>query len=193
VPCGRKEQRLLAGADPQRTTDPAREEQLIALLVQPGRGHRAVELLERPSRPAARTLDEREDHLGVDGHLRLVPLDVVEDDQLLVVDDDPVVDPDDGAVADRVVVGVDPGVALRVVANVDERLGRLRRQRDLVEQLTGAAALLADGHHPAGAAVGVPDRVRASLGDPRQESLGHQRPVEAASWTEAESGDTTHS
>jgi len=53
--------------------------------------------------------------------------------QRVVVEDDPVVDADDRAVADRVVVGLDPRVALRVVADVDERLGRAGGQEDLLE------------------------------------------------------------
>ena len=193
LPRRREEQHVLAGADPQGAPNAAGDDQLVALLVEPRSRHRAVELLERAARPAAGAFGEREDHLGVDRHLRLVPPDVVEDDQLLVVDDDPVVDPDDGAVAHRVVVRLDPRMALRVVADVNEGLGRLGRKRYLVEQLAGPAALLPDGDDPARAAVGVPDRVRASLRDPRQESLRRQRPVEAASGTEAESGDTTHS
>ena len=69
-------------------------------------------------------LGEREDRLGVDGHLRLGALEAVAREDLLVVDDDPVVDPDDRAVPDRVVVRLDRGMALRVVAHVDEHLGR---------------------------------------------------------------------
>ena len=44
-------------------------------------------------------------------------------EELLVVRNDPVVDPDDAPVPDRVVVGCDGRVALRVVAHVNERLG----------------------------------------------------------------------
>ena len=44
---------------------------------------------------ALRVLREREDRLRVDGHLRLGPLERVAGEDLLVVQDDPVVDPDD--------------------------------------------------------------------------------------------------
>ena len=74
---------------------------------------------------AVGVLREGEDRLGVDGHLRLGPLEAVAREDLLVVQDDPVVDPDDAAVPDRVVVRLDPGMALRVVPHVHERLRRL--------------------------------------------------------------------
>ena len=51
-------------------------------------------------------------------------------EDLLVVDDDPVVDADDRAVPDRVVVGEIGRVALRVVAHVHEDLGRVGGQLD---------------------------------------------------------------
>jgi hypothetical protein len=54
--------------------------------------------------------------------------------QLIVVQDDPVVDAHDGAVTDRVVVGLDPGVTLRVITNVDQRLGCTGVEDDLLEQ-----------------------------------------------------------
>ena len=44
------------------------------------------------SRAEAELVDEREDRLGVDGHLRLLPLEAVAGEDLLVVQDDPVVD-----------------------------------------------------------------------------------------------------
>ena len=48
-------------------------------------------------------------------------------EQRVVVDDDPVVDPDDRPVADGMVVGRDRRVALRVVADVDQQLVRVGR------------------------------------------------------------------
>ena len=124
------------------------------------------------------SLGEREDRLGVDRHLRLGALEAVPFDQLVVVDDDPVVHADDGAVADRMVVGLDPGVALRVVAHVDQGLARAGREDDLLEQSAGAGALLVDRRLARAAPVGVPDGVGAALGDPGEQGLGRERPVD---------------
>ena len=52
---------------------------------------------------------------------------------------------DDRAVTDRVVVGGDLRVALRVVADVEEHLARIGRDRDPVEDGARAGALLVDG------------------------------------------------
>ena len=67
-------------------------------------------------------------------------LDAVRGEQRVVVLDDAVVDADDGAVADRVVVRLDLGVALRVVADVDQRLDAVAGTRDLVEERARAGA-----------------------------------------------------
>ena len=83
-----------------------------------------MQLLERLARDAV-LVHEREDRLRVDGHLRLLALETVPGEDLLVVEDDPVVDADHGAVPDGVVVGGDSRMALRVVAHVDESLRRL--------------------------------------------------------------------
>ena len=70
-------------------------------------------------------LHQGEDRLGVDRHLGFRTLDRVPHEDLVVVHDDPVVDPDDRAVADRVIVRENGGVALGVVADVHEGLGRV--------------------------------------------------------------------
>ena len=70
-------------------------------------GHRAAQLLQRLG-ARARRVDEGEDRLGVDGHLGLLPLEAVAGEDLLVVEDDPVVHALDRAVADGVVVRGDP-------------------------------------------------------------------------------------
>ena len=59
---------------------------------------------------------------------------VVPLEELVVVEDDPVVDPDDRAVPDRMVVGSDRRVALRVVAHVHEQLVGAVRHRDALEE-----------------------------------------------------------
>ena len=89
------------------------------MLVEPGGRHRAVQLLEG-LRATLRVLGQGEDRLGVDRHLWMGALEAVVGEDLLVVDDDPVVDPDDGAVPDRVVVRLDRGMALGVVTYVHE-------------------------------------------------------------------------
>ena len=67
-----------------------------------------------------RVLGEGEDRLGVDRHLGMGALEAVVGEDLLVVDDDAVVDPDHGAVPDLVVVRLDRGMALGVVTYVHE-------------------------------------------------------------------------
>ena len=111
-----------------RPTARARKRTEAFALVEPGGRHRAVQLLERLG-AALGVLGEGEDRLGVDGHLRMRALEAVAGEDLLVVDDDPVVDPDDRAVPDRVVVRLDRRMALRVVANVHEHLRGRRRAR----------------------------------------------------------------
>jgi hypothetical protein len=54
-------------------------------------------------------------------------------EQLVVVEDDSVVNTDDGAVANRMIVRGDRRMPLGVVADVDENLGRAPRDPDLVE------------------------------------------------------------
>ena len=114
-------------------------------------------------------------------------------EQLVVVQDDPVVDPDDRPVPNRVVVGRDRRVALRVVADVDEQLGRRLRHRDPLEQLAGGRALLRDdGIGVLGAAVGVADGVGAALGDACEQGLSRERPVDGAARGKAVAGNPAH-
>jgi hypothetical protein len=61
-----------------------------------------------------------------------VSLEAVAGEDLVVVDDDPVVDALDGAVTNGVVVRLDPRMALRVVAHMQECLVRFLRNRKLV-------------------------------------------------------------
>jgi hypothetical protein len=100
------------------------------------------------------------------------------------------VDPDDAAVADRVVVGGEGGVALRVVADMDEELGRARRHPDEVEKLARSGALLVDRDGKAVAPERVSRGVGAATGDCCQERLSRERLIDAAGGTQAISGNT---
>ena len=171
----RGEEKLVAALpDPERATEAVREvERLRVALVEPRGGHGAVQLLERRG-PAGRLFREGEDRLGVDGHARLGPLEAVSGEDLLVVQDDPVVDADNLAVPDRMVVGREARVALRVVADVHDRLASLAGDGQPVEEGAGAATLLVHGHGEAGPAVGVADRIRSTFRDRGQERLSHE-------------------
>jgi len=83
-------------------------------------------------------------------------------------------------------------VTLRVVAYVDEHLTGVGRNAHGAEQLAGAGALLGDLEVEAGAAIRVPDSVRATLGDCRQESLRGESAIDAALAIQAISGDSAH-
>ena len=72
-------------------------------------------------------------------------------------------------------------MALRVVANVDEELVRVRRHRDAVEQAARGRPLLRDHRILVLATpIGVPDCVGAAIGDSGEQRLRSQRPVDAA-------------
>ena len=89
-------------------------------------------------------LHECEDRLRVDRHLRLRALDPVAAQESIVVLDHAVVNADNSTVSDRMVVRLDLGVPLGVVANVDERLARLRRDVELVQEGARSTAELRD-------------------------------------------------
>ena len=102
-------------------------------------------------------------------------------------------DPDDRPVAHRVVVGRDRRMALRVVADVDEQLGGALGHVDAVEEEARGRALLR--HDRVGvveAPVGVPDGVGSALGDPGQQRLRGERPIDVAAGREAVAGDSAH-
>jgi hypothetical protein len=90
------------------------------------------------------------------------------------------------------VVGLDPRMALRVVAHVDKRLGCVRREEELLEELAGPGALLVDLNVEAWAGVRIADCVGAALGDPRKERLGSERFLHGTGGAQAVSGDATH-
>ena len=160
-------------------------------LVEPCRRHRAAQLLEhRAVGPAA--LHEGEDHLRVDRHPRLGMLEAVRGEQLLVVVDHTVVDPDDRAVPDRVVVGEEGRMALREIADVNECLDDIVWELDGVEELRRARSLLVEGHRRRAAAVGVTGGVSASLGDTCEKCLRRERPIDARVGREAVSRDSAH-
>ncbi len=132
---GRGEERAdPAEAEPERPVSAAREvEHVRSPLVEPGRRHRAAQILERAGVRAG-VGRQREDRLRVDGHPRLRAGAVELAEDLVVVDDDPVVDPDDRPVADGMVVGRDRRVPFRVVTHVDERVGGCLGNVDPLEQ-----------------------------------------------------------
>ena len=135
---------------------------------------------------------EREDRLGVDRHLGLGALDAIASEKRVVVQHDPVVDADDCAVANGMVVRRDVRVTLREVAHVDQRLPGLLRDGELVEKCARAAAELRHARAALGAAMGVSDGVRAAFGDPREKCLGSECPVDGRLGIEAESGYSAH-
>jgi len=85
------------------------------------------------TRVIPRVCGDREDRFRVDGHPGLGTRAGVGGKELVVVQDDPVVNPDHRPVAHRVVVGRDRGMTLRVVANMDEQLVGGVGHRDAVE------------------------------------------------------------
>ena len=137
-------------------------------------------------------MDEREDRLGVDRHLGLCACEAGPREDLLVVLDDPVVDADDRAVPDRVVVGADPRMALRVVAHMDENLVRDCRYGNVVEDGARSGALLVHGHAARGVAVRVADCICATLGDSCKERLRAERTIDLGSMVDAVSRDAAH-
>ena len=147
-------------------------------LVDPGGRHRATEFLQR-LRLAVGQLGEGEDRLGVDGHPGLGALETVRGEDVVVVQDDSVVDPDHRPVPDGVVVRLDRGMALGVVADVHQDLVGVLGDLDAVEELAGAGALLVDVD-AAAVPIRVPDGVGAALGDTGEQSLSSERPIDLA-------------
>ena len=91
---GGEENLVLPSAEPERTTDAAGEEEDICpALVHPRGRHRAAQLVECFGQ-AVGVFGGREDRRGVDGHFQLGADEAVAGEDLLVVHDDPVVDPD---------------------------------------------------------------------------------------------------
>jgi hypothetical protein len=145
------------------------------------------------ARVVVRVGGEAEDRLGVDGHPRLAAGAAVRGEQLVVVQDDPIVDADDRPVPDGVVVRGDRRVALGVVADMDEELGGRLGHVDALEELARRGALLRDDRiGVVGAAVGIADGVGAPLGDPGHQRLRRERPVDRAARGKAVSRDAAH-
>ena len=120
-------------------------------------------------------------------------VEAVAGEDLFVVDDDPVVDPDHGAVPDRMVVRLDRRMALRVVADVHEHLASPPRAHAAPRGATVAPERrLWTVHRLIGAAKGVADRVGAPLGDSGEQGLRRERLVDVRGGIEAISGDSTH-
>jgi hypothetical protein len=75
---------------------------------------------------------------------------------------------------------------------VDEHLAGVGWNAHGAEQLAGAGALLGDLKAEAGSAVRVPNSIRATLGDCRQESLRGESAIDAALAIQAISSDSAH-
>ena len=192
---GGEDDPVLPFTDPERPADSARQVQHTEMpLVEPGGRHRPVQRLER-LRIVVGVRSESEDGLGVDGHARLGPRARMLGKQLVVVLDPPVVDTDDGAVPDRMVVRSRGRVALGEVAHVHEQLVRSVRHRYALEQLRRRGLLLDDDERRAGArrlGIRVSDCVGSSLGDRGQQCLRGQCSIEARVGGEGISGDSAH-
>jgi RNA polymerase primary sigma factor len=189
---GGEEEIGTSSAQPEGAGDPASDvESLRGTLVEPGRGHRPTQLAE-PATVVRAQLHEREDGFRVDGYLRRGALDPVPGEQLVVVLDDTVVNTDDAAVSDRVVVHLDVGMPLRVVADVQQRLGRVPRDDDLVQQRARSAAELRHFYGAVPTAEGIPDRVAAALRDSGEQSLRRERPLDGRIRTQAVTGYSAH-
>jgi hypothetical protein len=113
--------------------------------------------------------------------------------QLDVVEDRSVVHADHGSVTDGVVVGCDSRMALGVVADVEEDLRSVRRDRETLEHRARAAALLVHDDATFSGSVGVADRIGSTFRDRGQQRLGRARPIDVAARVEAKAGDTAHS
>ena len=178
--------------EPERTADAAGDVDGVGLaLVEPGGRHRPAELLQHFGRRAVR-VDEGEDRLAVDGHVGLVPLEAVPGEDLLVVDDDPVVNAFDGAVPNGMVVGLDARMTLRVVAHVQDRLIGLLRDCEAVEERARSGALLVERQVAGRTAVRIARGVRAALRDAREQGLSRERSVDATRAMKAVSGNSAH-
>ena len=136
---------------------------------------------------------EGEDRLAVHGHLRLGAgaFEAVED--LVVVHDDPVVDPDNRPVPDRVVVRRDRRMTLRVVPDVNENLPCRGWNLEALQQVARRRSLLHHGRERLSrGAVRIPDGVCASVGDAGEQGLSRERPVDARIRAQAVAGYSAH-
>ncbi len=122
----------------------------------------------------------------------MVALEPVVLEDLLVVEDDPVVDAHDMAVAHGMVVGDDGGVALRVVPDVQQDFDRLFGDRQVGDQRTGAGKALVHRDGSTQRPMRVADGVGTALGDSSQQGLSRERPVDPGIGLQAVSGNTTH-
>jgi hypothetical protein len=114
-------------------------------------------------------------------------------EQLVVVDDDAVVNPDHRAVPDGMVVGRDGRMPLGVVTDVDEELGRVAGYGYTLEELRRGGALLDDCRLGVGRrAVCVSDGIGAALRNRRQERLRRKRPRKPRRGSNAVAGDSAH-
>jgi hypothetical protein len=122
----------------------------------------------------------------------VIALEAVHLEDLVVVDDDPVVNPDHLALANWVIVGLDRRMPLGVVAHMDQNLRCVLRNRQLPEQRAGARTALVHNCGPAGRAVGVADGVGTALRDAGKQRLGSECSCDSRTRLEAISSDSAH-
>ena len=175
---GRGEEELTAGgADPERAADAAREDRAAPARARRASRSRASRGTPRSREPCRRSPRRaRRSTSESTRHLRLRALEAVARHELVVVVDVPVVDPDDGAVADRMVVGVDraggPSCSRARGASTWRRVGR--ESRSARARALAPLRCLCTTIGGAGRAVRVPDGIGAALGDRRRAAPGRR-------------------
>ncbi len=101
-------------------------------------------------------------------------------------------DADDAAPAHGVVVVLDAGHALRVLAHVDDALPRVGRDGDVLEHAGERPRRLAHLDRPVSGAPGPARRVLSPLGEPREQHLRDAGRVQTGCRGEGEAADSAH-
>ena len=142
---------------------------------------------------ATACVHQREDRLGVDRHARArsrsIPCRARSSSSF---DDDPVVDPGHRPWRTGWLFASDRRVALRVVADVDERLGRVGRERRRRRAARSRRSAACGRRVRPSRAVRVADGVGAALRDPGEQGLRRERPVDSRGVAEAVASDAAH-
>ena len=141
----------------------------------------------------ATQLHQREDRLGVDGHVALGALEPVPGEHVVVVLDDAVVDSHHGRRAGSDGCSRDLRVTLRVVAHVDEGVLGGGRDLDLVEERAGTASQLRDAATaPSALSRRIADGVGAALRDPGEQRLRRERSLDGRLGVQAVARNAAH-